>query len=95
MKTFPFLPFENEHWFFTKVTRKCHFFFPPQVNTQSYFYEVKISAYFKDLNGILTSQTLGHGCWSECLLPASHEMPKTSGTSIFLQVDFSTKVKHV
>jgi hypothetical protein len=27
-----------------------------QVNMQGYFYEVKISAYFKDLNGILTSQ---------------------------------------
>lgn len=77
-----------------KVTRKCHIFFSSQVNTQRYFYEVKISAYFKDLNGILTSQDLGEGCWNKHVLPARHEMLKASGTSVFLQTGFSTQVKH-
>lgn len=96
MKTFPFLPFENEYRDSSrKSPENVTFFFSSQVNMHRYFYEVKISAYLKDLNGILTSQALGQGCWNEHLLPAGHEMLKTLGTSIFLQIGFSTEVKHI
>lgn len=78
-----------------KVTRKCHFFFfSSQVNMQGYFYEVKISAYFKDLNGIFNIPNPGRRML-ERLLPASHEILKTSGTRIFLQIDCFTKAKHI
>lgn len=96
MKTFPFPPFEKRVLgFFMKVTRKCHSFFPSQVNMQGYFYEVKISAYFKDLSGILTSQTLVVGCWNICLSLTCHEMLKTSRTQRFLQIGCSAKVKQI
>lgn len=49
--------------------QKMSLFFSSQVNMQRYFYEVKISAYFKDLNGISTSQALGERCWNVCSQP--------------------------
>lgn len=62
---------------------------------QRYFYEVKISAYFKGLGGILTSRPLGEGCWNICLFLTSHEMFKTSRTQRVLQLGCSAKVKQI
>lgn len=77
-----------------KVTRKCHLFFSSQVNMQRYFYEVKISAYLTDLNGIFNIPGSGRRML-ERLLQAIHEMLKTSGTRVFLQIGCSTEVKHI
>lgn len=65
MQTFPFLSFGKKK----RSHQKNVTFFPSQVNIQRYFYEVKISAYFKGLNGILPSQALGEGCWTVCSQP--------------------------
>ena len=69
---FPISPFwKRVPGIFMEVTgKKLTIFFPSQVNMQRYFYEVKISAYFQDLNGILTFRALGEGCWKVCSQPA-------------------------
>lgn len=94
-KLFPLFLLKGSAGILHESHQKMPLFFFPQVNMQRYFYEVKISAFFKDLSSILTSQTLGERCWNICLFLTSHEMLKSSRTQRFLQISCSTKVKQI